>query len=134
MRNLGDLSWVNDYINIPYVIGGRDMSGVDCYGLCKLVYHNEYGIDLPDWLYDEFDLRGREKIISSVVCSGEFKETDDPIDGDFVVCSRTKAAYHVGLYFAGGVLHAHRESGSVYEPLSRFQRSYVKVTFGDWTP
>ena len=49
MRTLGDLCWLNTYIGIPYVFGGRDHKGVDCYGLIKLLFTEQYDEALPDW-------------------------------------------------------------------------------------
>ena len=98
MRTLGDLNWINDYVGkIPYKFGGRDWDGVDCYGLAKLVYKEVYDIDLPDWVMDELDLKTRDSLIAKAVCSGEFTEVDDPMDGDFVVCSRTRMSHHLGF-------------------------------------
>lgn len=37
------------YIGIPFVDGGRAISGLDCWGLVKLIYKNEYNIELPDY-------------------------------------------------------------------------------------
>jgi len=134
MSGLGNARWLNDYIGIPYTYGGRSMAGVDCFGLAILIYKNEYGIDLPDWYLDEVDLTGRHEAISSVVCSGSFEETDEPKDGDFAFCYRTRMAHHVGLHFARGIIHAESGLGVVYVPRSRFERDYVKVVYGDWTP
>lgn len=135
MRSLGDLRWLNEYIGIRHLHGGRNpREGVDCYGLVKLVYDQEYGIVLPDWVTDEFDLRGRSQIIGSVVCSGDFTEMEEPHDGSFVICYRSRAAHHVGLHYGRGVLHCQRGIGSVYEPLSRFQEQFSKVVFGEWHP
>lgn len=135
MRTLGDLQWLNDYVGIPYVSLGRTRRGVDCYGLIKLVYENEYGEILPDWLPDQhFDLHQRGKTIEEVVTGGEFTEREDPQDGDIAVCYRTKSAYHLGVYFGGGVLHAAEGVGVIYEPRSRFDSMFVKVIYGEWHP
>lgn len=45
------MSWTNKYIGIPYKPLGRDISGVDCYGLCVVVYKNEFNIDIPEYTH-----------------------------------------------------------------------------------
>lgn len=134
MRTLGDMNWLNDYIGLEYVWGGRDWQGVDCYGLCKMVYKDLYGLELPDWAMDRVDIPTRVELIAQAVTSGSFTETNDPKDGDFVVCYRTKAAHHLGLVFAGGILHAQEGSGVMYEPISRFVPRFTRVVFGAWNP
>jgi cell wall-associated NlpC family hydrolase len=42
------------YIGIPFKPGGRDFSGVDCYGVIVLVYKEERGIHL--WDTSNYDL------------------------------------------------------------------------------
>ena len=58
MRTLGDMRFLNDYIGFPWVQGGRDWKGMDCYGLAKMVYHDLYGETLPDWLDNDIDIKG----------------------------------------------------------------------------
>jgi cell wall-associated NlpC family hydrolase len=134
MRNLGDLRWLNTYVGIPYEFGGRNMDGVDCYGLVKLIYFDQYDIILPDWHLDESELITRANLISSQLTEGAWEPLEEPVDGCFVICSATTAAYHLGLYYGGGVIHAHRGINSVYQPLSRFKAEYKNIQFGAWTP
>jgi len=38
-----------EYLKIPYAHMGRTITGVDCFGLVRLFYKFELGIDLPDY-------------------------------------------------------------------------------------
>ena len=40
------------YLGIPWVAGGRDFSGVDCYGMFVLIFKTELDIDVPDFTRD----------------------------------------------------------------------------------
>lgn len=43
------ISDMEKYWAIPYVRGGRDWTGADCFGFVLLWYRNELGITLPDY-------------------------------------------------------------------------------------
>ncbi len=132
MNTLGDHRWLNQYIGIPYKFGGRDFDGVDCYGLVSLIYQDRYGIQLPDWERDEINLKDITTRIERVVTSGDFIVTKIPTDGNFAVCARMKAAHHIGLYYAGGIIHCLDGIGSVYEPRARFEFEFNNVQYGEW--
>ena len=36
--------WQNKYVGIPYKDNGRDLDGMDCWGLARYVYNKEFNI------------------------------------------------------------------------------------------
>lgn len=41
--------WAASFVGLPYKPGGRDRAGVDCWGLCALVWREHFGAALPDY-------------------------------------------------------------------------------------
>jgi cell wall-associated NlpC family hydrolase len=45
-------AWANQYIGLPFVEHGRDHAGVDCWGLLRLIYQEQFGLTLPSYAED----------------------------------------------------------------------------------
>jgi cell wall-associated NlpC family hydrolase len=45
-------SWVKQYVGLPFAEHGRDHAGVDCWGLLRLIYYEQFGLTLPDYAED----------------------------------------------------------------------------------
>ena len=131
---IGEYNWLNDYIGIEYKAGGRDESGIDCYGLIKIIYEDCFDIKLPDWLTDDLSLKETNGYIEKFVCPGHWIPSEAPEDGDIAICYGHRLGHHVGVYFGGGVLHSREGSGVVYEPVNRFVAQFNQVDFGRWAP
>ena len=53
MQSTDITPWYNKYLNFPYKHLGNDIkTGIDCFNLCRLVYKEQLGIEIP---YDTAD-------------------------------------------------------------------------------
>lgn len=83
-------------MTVPYVDGGRDLSGLDCWGLVRLVRHHHHGLPLlesfgrvlPD------DKAGMTRGYHDLVAG--FVETA-PVDGAIACHFLGDALWHVGV-------------------------------------
>lgn len=114
---------MNKYIGIPFLSHGRAWHGVDCWGLVRLYYEREKGIDLPslDTYTDTKDAESISKIIyrqkTGWIQTGWVK-TDTPKTGDVVVLKIAGKETHVGIYLEGNkMLHIMNGINSCVESL-----------------
>lgn len=105
------------YIGLPWLDRGRTPAGVDCWGLVRLVYAGEFGIDLPDHA-DGYRHAGDRGTILALV---EDARSDwMPVmtvakAGDLVLMRQ--APWHVGLVVGRGrMLHIPEGGSSCIEP------------------
>lgn len=122
--------WVNDYIGIPYVDGGRDRDGVDCYGLVRLVLAERRGILLPD--YSEIaadDLARVARAFRAGLKLDIWRPVTEPREFDGVLMvhwgkdGRTfrRRRDHCGIVTtAGNVLHVEETTQAVSVPLDHY--------------
>lgn len=111
----------NRYVGLPYVAHGVDRSGVDCWGLVRLVYAEHFGIEVtggPDH-YDPRDPRQVADIMAGPYREG-WTETADPQPGDIVLLRILRYPSHVGILVRPGLmLHARDDHAVVVESLDR---------------
>ncbi len=121
------------YVGLPWRDGGRDAAGVDCWGLPYLDYRELLGIELPRYEIDPLDAAGILAAVSAAMIGGDWIETRTPRDHDVVTMSHRSHPYHMGLWFAGGlVVHAtHTRFGVVAESMTS-ARNRGFNTFRTW--
>jgi cell wall-associated NlpC family hydrolase len=120
---------INDFIDqalmIPYVMGGSEMSGADCWGIVELYYKHVLDIELDNRGDIEAGHMGIQEGFDQAT---NWKPIDQPENHCLVAlrAGRIKVG-HIGVYVDGNVLHsADEETGCVFQPISdRFIKTRI---------
>jgi len=88
----------SDHVGIPFVDRGRDLNGVDCWGLAVLVYRAA-GIQIPE--YNEYgDICRRERAELARIIDenrSDWKEVSRPQSLDLVLIRINGQASHIAV-------------------------------------
>ena len=86
------------YIGLPYLDNGRTEAGVDCWGLARIFYKDELGIELPS--YAEEYIGGSDPAIVEAVALYEdnWESSSTPVVGDLCLFNIFGQPTHVGVY------------------------------------
>ncbi len=98
---------VNRYIGLPYKDKGRSIEGVDCWGLVRLVYQAEFGIELPS--YTECYASATEAAEIDKLITGERGAWTEVLPGqerlgDIIVLRLLGHPMHVGVIVEPGMM------------------------------
>lgn len=92
------------YVGVPYVEGGRDVQrdgGLDCWGLVRLVYAEQYGVNLP--AYE--DAAGEDEAVERMAREREgWAQVETPRTGDLVLLRIKGREQHVGVVTRPGYM------------------------------
>ena len=114
------VGWANGYVGLPWLEHGRDARGLDCWGLVRLVYEEQFGIDLPslsDGYEDTVDGDSISSLYAAERC--DWIERPGPSPGDAVVFRIVGIPLHVGVVVdARSFLHAWVERGTCLDRLT----------------
>lgn len=113
----------NKYVGLPYSLRGRDESGIDCWGLVRLVYKEQFDIELPSLveLYpDGSEDTVYQKLAEDIAIRKEkWEEVASPDVGDIVLLRHNGFPVHVGIFIGDGkFLHAFGGTHSVVDRLT----------------
>lgn len=102
------MSWSNRFIGVPFVDFGRDRSGCDCWGLACIIYREELGITLPDYLGDYASTEEQAEI-AALIEGGRSSPLWVPVSGpaiafDIAVFRRGHLSNHVGVVIRHGLM------------------------------
>ncbi|MBR9764816.1 MAG: C40 family peptidase [Rhodobacteraceae bacterium] len=118
------MHWATRYVGIPYVDGGRDVSGLDCWGVLQLVYRERLKVDLPT--YGDISARDLRRIAREIGSASDMWPWADapvPREMDVAVMAAPGRRFpvHVGVVLRGGqLLHSEAASGCCIVQLADF--------------
>lgn len=107
------------YIGIPYKDNGRDINGIDCWGLVCLYYREELGIELPSYT-EEYNGPTDKNVIRAISAYKDTWElTTTPDQGDVVLFNIYGEPRHIGIYIGNNkFLHSREGRDSVVDSLA----------------
>lgn len=93
------MTWASDYIGIPYKDKGRDRSGVDCWGLVRLVMLEVFGEALPSFS-DDYASADDAESVSTAVSDGlarGWRKVETAAPGDLIVLRIAGRPWHCAI-------------------------------------
>ena len=114
-----------DLIGVPFIDGGRDKSGMDCWGLAREMFRRQ-GIDIPDY---HVSAVSAVSVASQMGVDVEYwQKLAQPVLGCLVLIrlSPDVWANHVGIYIGDGkFIHAYSATGVSIGRLRRWRSRIV---------
>ena len=121
--------WAERYIGLPFVDKGRDLNGVDCWGLVRIVLLERAGLSLPT--YGEISSNELLRVAHTITDSAAadpWRKVEVSRELDVVVMKQK--SFHVGVMVsASNVLHIEHATDSVAPPLEHVKRAFRIVGF-----
>ncbi|MHC2016302.1 NlpC/P60 family protein [Methylobacterium sp. CM6247] len=113
------MHWSASYIGLPWQVGGLTRDGIACWGLARLVYAEQLGIEVPDYAAAVPSLQERAEVAAifaeATSSAGPWVKIGaaDVAEFDILVFRRVGLAHHVGIAVgAGRMLHIDTDQDS----------------------
>lgn len=106
-----------NYVGLPWREMGRDVSGVDCWGLVYLFYKNELGIELPTYSDVGHGVDHMDTLAIKIhQRMNNWLELKKPQPGDCVLINIFGRPTHIGIVVdKSSMLHVSQNADSVIE-------------------
>lgn len=124
------MSALNDFLRVPYLACGRDMAGLDCWGLvCRVM------VDIfnkpPPTLHADIDKTGMHSAYQSEARESVYTPLNAPEAGCIAACYINGLMSHVGVVVVDGgrmmVLHTRAGRGCSLDSLAAFDRLFDRI-------
>lgn len=117
--------WAGRYIGLPFKEHGRDATGLDCWGLVRLVLHEQFGYPLPSYTQEyksPYDVRGVSALIGREAQKWQPVKSGTEKCADVIVLRLRGQPLHTGLVLGDGtMLHIERFIDSAIERYTNSQ-------------
>lgn len=115
---------IDALLHCPYVPGGSEMHGADCWGIVELWYAHVLGIALDDRAGHP---PGHEGMQAGFDAAGHWQAIEAAEDHCLVILRVGQLeAGHVGVFYDGHLLHSSEHQGCTYQAISdRWLRSRI---------
>lgn len=127
--------WWEKYTHIPFKDKGRDASGVDCWGLVGLIYQQELGIVLPDYL-ECYETSNDRDILSETIrnerCGWQSPHFSQEFD--VIILRMRGVPMHVGVVTVPGkkMIHCARGMNTCHEDYTGMRWRHSVEGFARW--
>jgi cell wall-associated NlpC family hydrolase len=119
------MPWTDDYIGIAFAFDGRTRQGCDCWGLVRIVYAEQLGVELPQigGAYTEHSTASLRRIHAAAAAEAQrWHEVKAPEPFDVVLLRRGKVNAHVGIVCGRKqMLHIQHGINAMVEPYNGLQ-------------
>ena len=125
--------WAQKYIGTPWVFGGRKPgTGLDCWGLFKLVQAAQFGVEVPEIELEEFNIEKIAREFRSHPEYDNWREVELANEGDAVLLTSGKYPNHVGTWIRdgerAGVLHTVESHGCIFSTFQQLRLAGWKLS------